>query len=292
MSILVDEKTSLLVQGITGRIGRIQTELMIKAGTHIVAGVTPGKGGMNVLGRPVYDSVKEAVAGHRIDASILFVPAGVAEESCFEALEAGVPILVVITEHIPVHDTMRIRARAQSCQATIIGPTTPGIICPGKIKIGIMPANLFSPGPVGLISRSGTLSYEIGGRLSAVGIGQTTVVGLGADPVVGTDLVRLLKLFEEDQETKVVVVVGEVGGTQEERASAFIKVMTKPVVAYIAGRSAPQGVRMGHAGAIATRGLGTVETKIKTLRDHGVSVAESPGEVPGLVKKILDRHAV
>ncbi len=287
MSILIDENTSLLVQGITGRIGRIQTELMIKDGTNIVAGVTPGKGGMNVLGRPVYNSVKEAVAGHRIDASILFVPAGVAQESCFEALDAGVPILVVITEHIPVHDTMRIRARAQRCGVTVIGPTTPGIICPGKIKIGIMPANLFSPGPVGLISRSGTLSYEIGGRLSAVGIGQTTVVGLGADPVVGTDLVQLLELFEEDRETKVVVMVGEVGGTQEEKAAAFIRGMTKPVVAYIAGRSAPPGVRMGHAGAIATRGLGSVETKIKTLRDHGVPVAESPGEVPGVVKKLL-----
>jgi succinyl-CoA synthetase alpha subunit len=287
MSILVDENTRVLVQGITGRIGRIQTELMLRDGTHIAAGVTPGKGGMEVLGRPVYDSVKEAAAAHRIDASILFVPAGVAEASCLEALEAGVPILIVITEHIPIHDTMRIRARAQRCRATVIGPTTPGIICPGKSKIGIMPANLFSPGPVGLISRSGTLSYEIGGSLSAVGIGQTTVVGLGADPVVGTDLVRLLQLFEEDRETRVVVVVGEVGGTQEERAAAFIKDMTKPVVAYIAGRSAPPGVRMGHAGAIATRGLGTVETKIRTLRDHGVTVAESPGEVPGLVKKLL-----
>lgn len=287
MSILVDENTRVLVQGITGRIGRIQTELMIRDGTHIAAGVTPGKGGMEVLGRPVYDSVKEAAAAHRIDASILFVPAGVAEASCLEALEAGVPILVVITEHIPVHDTMRIRARAQKCRATVIGPTTPGITCPGKSKIGIMPANLFSPGPVGLISRSGTLAYEIGGSLSAVGIGQTTVVGLGADPVVGTDLVRLLQLFEEDRETRAIVLVGEVGGTQEERAAAFIKDMTKPVVAYIAGRSAPPGVRMGHAGAIATRGLGTVETKIRTLQDHGVLVAESPGEVPGLVNKLL-----
>ena len=287
MSILVDEHTRVLVQGITGRIGRIQTEWMIKAGTKIVAGVTPGKGGLKVLDRPVYDSVREAVAEHRIDASILFVPAASAQQSCLEALEAGVPILIVVTEHIPVHDTMRIRAQVRRSKALMIGPTTPGIISPGKSKIGIMPAGLFTAGPVGLISRSGTLSYEIAGRLSAVGFGQSTVVGLGADPVVGTDLIELLKLFEEDPETRVVVLVGEVGGSQEERAAAFMPGMTKPVVAYIAGLSAPQGVRMGHAGAIATRGLGAVVTKIKTLKEHGVLVAGSPGEVPGLVKKIL-----
>jgi len=290
MSILVDGNTSVLVQGITGRIGRIQTGHMLKTGTKIVAGVTPGKGGLIVEGRPVYDSVREAAAGHKIDASILFVPAAVAEDSCIEALEAGIGLLVVITEHIPVHDVLRIRAYAQSCQARLIGPTTPGIISPGKCKIGIMPANLFSPGPIGLISRSGTLSYEIGGKLSVAGIGQTTVVGLGADPVVGTDLVHLLELFEQDEETKVVVVVGEVGGTQEEKAVEYMRTMTKPVVAYIAGQTAPQGVRMGHAGAIAGRGLGSAANKIKTLRAAGIPVADSPGEVPELVIDLLRRR--
>lgn len=287
MSILADETTTVLVQGITGRIGRIQTGHMIRTGTKIVAGVTPGKGGLIVEGVPVYDSVMEALSRHKIDASILFVPAGTAEDSCVEALEAGVRLLVVITEHIPVHDALRMRTQARSCQATMIGPTTPGIISPGRGKIGIMPANLFTPGPVGLISRSGTLSYEIGGRLSMAGIGQTTVVGMGADPVVGTDLTDLLKLFDADGETKVVVVVGEVGGTQEERATEFMQTMTKPVVAYIAGRTAPQGIKMGHAGAIASRGMGDVKTKIKILRAAGIRVAESPGEVAGLVEKLL-----
>jgi len=287
MSILVDERTTVLVQGITGRIGMIQTGHMKKAGTKIAAGVTPGKGGTIIEGVPVYDSVAEAKAGHKIDTSILFVPASVAEDSCVEAVDAGVKLLVLITEHIPVHDAMRIRAYAQRCGATVIGPTTPGIISPGRCKIGIMPANLFSPGPVGIISRSGTLAYEIGGHLSAAGVGQTTVVGMGADPVVGTDLVELLGLFEKDEETKVVVVVGEVGGTQEERAAEFVKKMNKPAVAYIAGKTAPQGVRMGHAGAIATRGMGSVESKVKALRAAGIQVADSPGEVLGLVKKLL-----
>lgn len=287
MSILVDSQTFVLVQGITGRIGRTQTGHMLKAGTRIVAGVTPGKGGSMVEGLPVYDSVLEAATQHRIDASILFVPAAAAQDSCIEALEAGIGLLVVITEHIPVHDVLRIRACARRCQATLIGPTTPGIIAPGRCKIGIMPANLFSPGPVGLISRSGTLSYEIGGKLSASGIGQTTVVGMGADPVVGTDLTHLLKLFEQDQETKVVVLVGEVGGAQEEMAVDFMRTMTKPVVAYIAGRTAPQGVRMGHAGAIASHGRGSAADKIKTLRGAGIPVADGPGEVPDLVKEAL-----
>jgi succinyl-CoA synthetase alpha subunit len=287
MSILVDERTTVLVQGITGRIGMIQTGHMKKAGTKIVAGVTPGKGGMMVEGVPVYDSVTEAKARHKIDTSILFVPASVAEDSCVEAVDAGVKLLVLITEHVPVHDAMRIRAYSQRYGATVIGPTTPGIISPGRCKIGIMPANLFSPGPVGIVSRSGTLAYEIGGKLSAAGIGQTTVVGMGADPVVGTDLVALLGLFEKDEETEVIVVVGEMGGTQEERAAEFVEKMNKPAVAYIAGKTAPHGVRMGHAGAIATRGMGSVESKVKALRAAGIQVADSPGEVLGLVKKLL-----
>lgn len=284
MSILVDEHTRVLVQGITGRIGTIQTGHMKKAGTRIVAGVTPGKGGGTVEGVPVYDSVEEAKERHEIDTSILFVPASVAEDSCIEAIDAGIKLLVLITEHVPVHDTMRVRSYARKQGATVIGPTTPGIISPGKCKIGIMPVNMFSPGPVGIISRSGTLAYEIAGELSAAGIGQTTVVGMGADPVVGTDLVELLELFERDRATKVVVIVGEVGGTQEERASEYIRErMTKPVVAYIAGRAAPQGVRMGHAGAIVTRGMGSAESKVKALKEAGVEVAERPGDVTGII---------
>jgi succinyl-CoA synthetase alpha subunit len=287
MSILINEKTTVLVQGITGRIGRIQTADMLGAGSKIAAGVTPGKGGETVEGLPVYDTVAEALKNHTITASILFVPPGVAEDSCIEAMAAGVKILVVITEHLPVHDTLRIRAWAERYGTTVVGPNTAGLISPGKCKMGIMPTSLFSPGPVGLISRSGTLSYEIGGRLTALGIGQSTVVGMGADPVVGTDLVRYLELFEEDPETKAVVLVGEVGGSQEERAAEFIRTMTKPVVAYIAGRTAPEGVRMGHAGAIVSRGMGSVEGKIKALEAVGARIVESPGEVPPLIKEVL-----
>ena len=222
--------------------------------------------------------------------SVLFVPAAVAEDSCIEAMDAGIKLILLITEHVPVHDFMRIRAYAQRNGVRVIGPTTPGVISPGKCKIGIMPANLFTPGPVGIISRSGTLAYEIGGSLSSARIGQTTVVGMGADPVVGTDLIQLLELFERDADTQAVVVVGEVGGTQEERAAQWIRHnMTKPVVAYIAGVSAPQGVRMGHAGAIAARGLGSAESKIRALQQAGVQVASTPGEIPRMMKKILDQ---
>jgi succinyl-CoA synthetase alpha subunit len=287
MSILIDEKTTVLVQGITGRTGRVQTVHMLRAGTKIVAGVTPGKGGTSVEDLPVYDTVAEAVKNHSIKASLLFVPPGTAEDSCIEALEAGVGLLVVITEHIPVHDTLRIRAWAQKKKAVVVGPTTPGVISPGKCKMGIMPTSLFTPGPVGLISRSGTLSYEIGGLLSSVGIGQSTVAGIGADPVIGTDLIRYLEWFEADVETRAVVLVGELGGTQEEGAAAFIKTMHKPVVAYLVGQTAPEGARMGHAGAIVTRGLGSVEGKIKVLREAGVRIVESPREVPGLIKSLI-----
>jgi succinyl-CoA synthetase alpha subunit len=287
MSILIDEKTTVLVQGITGRTGRVQTAHMLRAGSKIVAGVTPGKGGISVEGVPVYDTVAEAVKNHPITASLLFVPPGTAEDSCIEALEAGVGLLVVITEHIPVHDTLRIRAWAQKKTAVVVGPTTPGVISPGKCKMGIMPTSLFTPGPVGLISRSGTLSYEIGGLLSSVGIGQSTVVGIGADPVIGTDLIRYLEWFEADTATRAVVLVGELGGTQEEGAAGFIKTMHKPVVAYLVGRTAPEGARMGHAGAIVTRGSGSVEGKIKVLREAGVRVVESPGEVPDFIKSLI-----
>jgi succinyl-CoA synthetase alpha subunit len=288
MSILIDEKTRVVVQGITGRMGAIQTMHMLKAGTKITAGVTPGRGGSRVEGVPVYDSVEEAGAEQEINTSVLFVPAPVAEESCMEAVDAGVKLLILITEHIPTHDTMRIRAYARSHGATLIGPTTPGVVTPGKCKIGIMPTHLFTPGPVGIISRSGTMSYEMAGLLSTEGIGQTTMVGMGGDPVVGTSLVELLELFQKDPETRVVAVHGEIGGTQEERAAVFIRQkMTKPVIAYMTGKVALEGSRMGHAGAFFVGRRGAMENKIKAYQEAGVPIADTPGEIAVLVRKAL-----
>ena len=288
MSILIDEKTRVVVQGITGRMGAIQTMHMLKADTKITAGVTPGRGGSRVEGVPVYDSVEEAMAEQEINTSVLFVPAPVAEESCVEAVDAGVKLIILITEHIPTHDTMRIRAYVRSHGAILIGPTTPGVITPGKCKIGIMPTHLFTPGPVGIISRSGTMSYEMAGLLSTEGIGQTTMVGMGGDLVVGTGLVELLGLFQKDRATQVVVVHGEIGGTQEESAGAFIRQkMTKPVIAYMTGKVALEGSRMGHAGAVFVGRRGAMENKINAFREAGVPIADSPGEIASLVRKAL-----
>lgn len=289
MAILINENTKVLVQGITGRIGSIQTELMLEYGTKIVAGVTPGKGGGEVHGVPVYDLVKEATEEHRIDASVVFVPARFVKESCFEAIDAGVRLIVLVTEHTPVYDTMQIRARAKAHGTMIIGPTTPGIISPGeKIKVGILPGNMFCPGNIGVISRSGTLTYEIAANLCEEGMGQSSAVGMGADPVVCTNLVELLELFQEDDKTEAVALVGEVGGAQEEIAAQFIKdKMSKPVVAYIAGRSVPPGKRMGHAGAIVERGRGSAESKMRALEEANVKVAQMPEEIPQLMKEVL-----
>ncbi|MEE9191970.1 MAG: succinate--CoA ligase subunit alpha [Candidatus Aerophobetes bacterium] len=288
MSILVRADTKVLVQGITGKIGNQQTKLMLDYGTRIVAGATPGRGGERVWEVPVYDSVKEAREHHSIDASLILVPAPFAKDSCFEAMEAQIKLVVLITEHVPVHDAMEIRAMANAEGAVVIGPTTPGIIYPGKMKIGIMPGNMFCPGNVGLISRSGTLTYEIAGNLCEVGIGQSTAVGMGADSVVCTPLSELLSMFEEDKETHLVVVVGEVGGTEEEEAAEYIKTeMKKSVVAYVAGHSVPPGKRMGHAGAIVQRGMGSARSKVRALKEAGVKVAQRPTEVAELVKSVL-----
>lgn len=289
MAILAGKNTKVLVQGITGRIGRVQTRLMLDYGTKIVAGVTPGKGGQKVHGVPVYDSVKEAKEEHHINASVVFVPAEFVKETCFEAIDARIKLIVLVTEHTPVYDTMQIKAYAKANGTFVIGPTTPGIISPAKrIKIGILPGNMFCAGSVGLVSRSGTLTYEIAANLCEVGIGQSTAVGIGADPVVCTNLVDVLKLFNEDRQTKVVVVVGEVGGVEEEIAAQFIREkISKPVVAYVAGRSVPSGKRMGHAGAIVERGKGSADSKIRALREANVKVADMPEEVVELVKKVL-----
>lgn len=288
MSILIDEKTRVVVQGITGRMGAVQTMHMLRAGTKITAGVTPGRGGARVEGVPVYDSVEEAMAEQEINTSVLFVPAPVAEESCMEAVDAGVKLVILITEHIPTHDTMRIRAYVRSHGAKLIGPTTPGVVTPGKCKIGIMPTHLFTPGPVGIISRSGTMSYEMAGLLSAEGIGQTTMVGMGGDPVVGTNLVELLELFQKDRATRVVVVHGEIGGTQEEKAAGFIRQkMTKPVIAFMTGKVALEGSRMGHAGAVFVGKRGAMDYKTRAFQEAGVPIADSPGEIAALVREAL-----
>jgi len=288
MSILVNGESRVCVQGITGKVGRRQTEFMLEAGTRVVAGVTPGKGGDRVAGVPVYDGMEAAQAESPADVSILFVPPRAAEAACRDAIGAGVRLVVLITEGVPVHGTMRIRAVAAAAGARVIGPATPGVITPGGAKVGIMPASFYAPGPVGVISRSGTLSYEIGAQLTAAGIGQTTVVGIGADPVVGSDITDLLGLFEADADTEAVVIIGEVGGTQEERAAQFAaEHMSTPVIAYIAGRHAVPGVRMGHAGALTSEGSGTADEKVAALETAGVPVASRPRDAVALVRQKL-----
>ena len=289
MSILINRNTKVLVQGITGNIGTTQTKLMLKEGTKIVAGVTPGKGGERVENIPVFDTVEEAVNNFLIDVSVLFVPATVAKDSVIEAVNSGIKLVVLITEHTPVHDIIEMKAYVSQKKALLIGPTTPGIITPGECKIGILPVNMFCSGSVGIISRSGTLAYEVAANLCKIGIGQSTVVGMGADMVAGTNLVDILELFNEDKETKMVVLVGEVGGTQEEDVAKFIKKtkMSKPVVAYIAGASVPPGKRMGHAGAIIERGKGSAKSKVEALSVAGVKVANRIYEIPSLVKDLF-----
>jgi succinyl-CoA synthetase alpha subunit len=282
----MDDSTRVIVQGITGRIGSIQTRWMLAYGTKVVGGVTPGKGGATVEGVPVFDSVEEAVKHTGANASVFFVPAAFVLDAFLETVDAGVKLIVVVPEHIPVHDVMKMRAYAIENGVFALGPTTPGILVPGKGKMGIMPGSLFAPGHVGIISRSGTLSYEFAGILSEGQVGQSTVVGMGADPVVLTNLADILRLFEEDQDTDAVIIVGEVGGEQEEQAAEFIKgKMTKPVAAYIAGRHSPQGKRMGHAGAIVRGSAGTVAGKKEALRAAGAEVLESPIHVGQWTKR-------
>lgn len=289
MSILLNRETKALIQGITGRVGQSQTRWMLEYGTNIVAGVTPGKGGWVVEGIPVYDTVAEAVAEQGAEASVFFVPPPGVKETAIQTIDVGIKLIVVITEHVPVHDVMEIREYATDSDVQIVGPTSPGIITVGEAKLGIMPGNMFKPGRIGLISRSGTLSYEVSVNLATAGFGQSTAVGIGADPVVFTNVPELLRLFEEDPDTDLVVLVGEVGGMQEEEAAEYIKKsITKPVVAYIAGLNAPQEKRMGHAGAIIQGdGRGTAQSKVSALQEAGVEVAQFPAEVVRLVQKRL-----
>jgi succinyl-CoA synthetase alpha subunit len=286
MSILINDSTRVIVQGITGRIGSTQARWMLEYGTKVVGGVTPGKGGTTVEQLPVFNSVDAAVKETGANASVFFVPAAFVLDAFMETVDAGIKLIVIVPEHIPVYDVIRMRSYAIEKGVFALGPTTPGILVPGKGKMGIMPASMFAPGRVGVISRSGTLSYEFAGILSENNVGQSTVVGMGADPVVLRNLADILELFEEDDGTDAVIIVGEVGGEQEEKAAGFIaRRMTKPVAAYIAGRYSPQGKRMGHAGAIVRGVSGTVAGKQEALRAAGTTVLESPLHVAEWAKK-------
>lgn len=285
MGIIINKNTHAIVQGITGTQGNFHTKLMLEYGTKIVAGVTPGKGGNQIHGIPVYDTVEAAVEKHPANASIIFVPAPFAAEAALEALENGIKTIIVITEHIPIKDAVNVMAYAKQVKATIIGPNTPGIITPMECKLGIMPAHIFKPGGIGVVSRSGTLTYEIAASLTKSNLGQSTCLGLGGDPITGLNFIDILKTFEKDPQTKAVVLIGEIGGNLEELTAEYIAKQRypKPVVAFIAGRSAPPGKRMGHAGAIIMGKAGTAETKIEAFRSAGVKVAEKPSDVARLV---------
>ena len=290
MAILVDENARVIVQGITGKEGSFHTKLMLEYGTKVVAGVTPGKGGTQVHGVPVYDTVEEALREHpEANTSIVFVPAKFAADAVYEAIDAGIKTIVVITEHIPIHDAMGFVNYAKRKGAVIIGPNCPGIITPGKTKVGIMPGNVFTPGPVGVMSRSGTLTYEISYFLTRAGIGQSTVIGVGGDPITGLTFPEVAAMFEKDPETKAIVMIGEIGGDAEERVAKMVErgEITKPIVAFIAGRTAPEGKRMGHAGAIIMLGTGAYKDKVEALRKANIKVATTPYEVPKLVQEAL-----
>jgi len=289
LTILVDADTRVVVHGITGKQGNFHTKLMKDYGTNVVAGVSPGKGGQEIWGVPVYDSAKEAIRAGNANTSILYVPAPSASRASLDAIEAGVKLLVIITEGIPPLDTMRVIAVARSKGTRVVGPNCPGIISPGSSKVGIMPAEAFSRGATGIMSRSGTLTYEIAWAMTKAGLGQSTVAGLGGDAVIGTNFIDALTLMRQDPETTGVVIVGEIGGDDEERCAEFIADTSfdKPVIAYVAGRSAPSEKRMGHAGAIISGGHGDYESKVAALSEAGVQVAERPSDIMRLAKSMF-----
>ena len=289
MSILVDKGTRLLVQGITGGEGSFHTQRCIEYGTEVVAGVTPGKGGNQILGVPVYNNVERAVAETEANASIIFVPPAFAADAIMEATDAGIPLIVCITEGIPVMDMVKVHSYLKGKSTRLIGPNCPGVISPGKCKVGIMVGEIHLPGNVGVVSRSGTLTYDVVAQLTSLGIGQSTCVGIGGDALPGSTFVDILKLFNVDNDTKAVVLVGEIGGTFEQEAAEFIKgEMTKPVVAFVAGSTAPPGKRMGHAGAIITGIAGRASEKIKALSAVGAMIAPNPAEIGLTTKRVLD----
>jgi len=286
MAILVGKETKVIVQGITGSQGSYHTQLMLDYGTKIVAGSTPGRGGSRIAGLPVFDTIREALGQIDANASIIFVPAPFARDAALEAITAGLNPVVVITEGIPVKDEIQIMEVAKLKGTIVIGPNTPGIITPGECKLGIMPAHIFKQGNVGLVSRSGTLTYEIAAGLSVAGLGQSTCLGIGGDPVVGLSFVDVLEFFRNDPKTEAIAMIGEIGGNAEEMAAEYIKTTNypKPIAAYVAGRAAPPGKRMGHAGAIIMGNSGTAETKIQALRSAGVRIALKPSEIARLLK--------
>ncbi len=288
MAVLVDRNTRLCVQGITGGEGSFHTAQMVEYGTAVVAGVTPGKGGMVHEGIPVYDTVEEAVEAQMANATVIFVPAPFAADAIMEAADAGVELIICITEGVPTNDMVKAAAYVKAKGVRLIGPNCPGVITPGQCKIGIMPGFIHKPGSVGVVSRSGTLTYEAVHQLSLVGLGQSTCIGIGGDPVIGTPHIEAMKLYATDDDTKGVVMIGEIGGTAEEEAAAWIKDhLDKPVVSFIAGATAPPGKRMGHAGAIIAGGKGTAAEKQAALRDAGVVVVESPADIGAAMAKAL-----
>jgi succinyl-CoA synthetase alpha subunit len=290
MAVLVGNDTRLVVQGLTGREGTFHTRQAVAYGTQVVAGVTPGKGGQEVDGIPVFDTVERAVRETGANASVIFVPPPFAADAIMEAAEAGVAVAVCISEGIPTLDMVRVWSFLEARPTRLIGPNCPGIITPGECKIGIMPGHIHIPGPAGVVSRSGTLTYEAVDQLTHLGIGQSTCIGIGGDPIVGTNFIDMLELFQADPATEVVVMIGEIGGTAEEEAAEYVKAhVTKPVVSFIAGQTAPPGRRMGHAGAIIAGGKGTAAEKMKALGEAGIHVAETPAEIGETVKRALGR---
>jgi succinyl-CoA synthetase alpha subunit len=288
VSILVDSKTRLLVQGITGREGSFHTTQMVEYGTNVVAGVTPGGKGKRVAEVPVFDTVAEAVAEAHPNVAIIYVPAKFAPDAIYEAVDNSIPFIICITEGIPVLDMAPVYAYVKARGSRLLGPNCPGIITPGQAKVGIMPGFIHQPGPIGLVSRSGTLTYEVVDALTRAGLGQSTAVGIGGDPIIGTSFLDVLRLFQDDPATEAIVMIGEIGGTDEETAAEFIAAnVTKPVVGFIAGQTAPPGKRMGHAGAIIAGGAGTAAAKMAALEAAGVHVAQAPSQVPGLMKQAM-----
>jgi succinyl-CoA synthetase alpha subunit len=288
MSILVNQDTRLVVQGITGGEGTFHTRQMLDYGTNVVAGVTPGKGGQDAEGVPVFNSVADAVNGTGANASVIFVPAAFAADAIMEAAEASVDLVICISEGIPVLDMVRVKQYLDVRETRLIGPNCPGVISPGRCKIGIMPGDIHKEGRVGVISRSGTLTYEAVAQLTTTGLGQSTCVGIGGDPVIGTSFIDCLALFEDDNETEAVVMIGEIGGTAEEQAAAYInESLTKPVISFIAGQTAPPGRRMGHAGAIISGGHGTASEKMEALKSAGIHVCSSPADIGETVVNAL-----
>ena len=289
MSVFVDEDTRVVVQGITGGEGSFHTEQMLEYGTNVVAGAVPGRGGQSVHDVPVFDTVSEAVDVADANASVIFVPPAFAADAIFESLDSGLDLAVAITEGIPTQDMSRVKKRCSEVDTTLIGPNCPGIITPGVTKLGILPGDIFAPGTVGLVSRSGTLTYQVVDNLTKRGIGQTTAIGIGGDPIIGTGFIDALEAFEADEETEAVVMCGEIGGEDEENAAAYIdQHMDTPVAGFIAGRTAPPGKRMGHAGAIVSGGgAGTAASKIEALSDAGVPVGDTPEEVADYVEDFL-----